>query len=252
MVKLSYKFSLWLLITVFVLVVPLKNKVFAYGGGGGGEGGDGGSGSSVSSSLSSAGGPPDSSDYEEEYIDPMFQTPQWAKPVPPHKKDPWSLKKKPDHWPNKKWQEYIKKRSEIWVEQSEEANAGKKRAERNHTIAKGTGYVAAGAGAVVGAIAAPAIAPTILIISVAGDGAATTAGSLAEGKSFKESAKDGVKKAVSTAIFSKLSTGKKGLDAAVGFATGQGYDNANTSSSGMTNTMPPPDTHDMMGRPGWK
>jgi hypothetical protein len=231
--KVIFKMILWIAATVFILGAPLNSTVFAYGGG------EGGGAVSTESSSGSPGGPP--SGWEEENIDPEFQTPDFVKNPPEKKRDPWGLKKKPGHWTNEQWSNYKKKQALIFQQQSKEANAEKENAEQNYTIAKGTGYVTAGAGAVVGVIAAPAVAPTILVISIVGDGAATTAGSLAEGKDIGESVKDGVKKSVSSAILSKVTTGKNAADALIGFAGGQGYDHMNSSGNEPSNQMPPPD-----------
>ena len=81
------------------------------------------------------------------------------------------MKEKPKHWTKKHWKHYIKKRQSIFRHEQKEAHQDMDTANRNHNIAKGTGYVASGAGAVVGAVTAPAVAPVIVIISVVGDGA---------------------------------------------------------------------------------
>ncbi len=231
--KINFKMILWIAATTFILGTLINSSDFAYG-----EGGEGGDNNS-SSFGGSPGGPP--LGYDEEGIDPEFRTPDFVYNPPEKKRDPWGLKNKPSHWSDTQWKQYKKKRYEIFKEQQKEAFEGKSKADRNLNIAKGTGYVAAGAGAVVGAVAAPAVAPTIIVISTVGDGAAATAGSLAEGKDVGESLKDGLKKSAASAILSKVTTGKKAADAFIGFAGGQIYDNSKSSDKGPSNQLPPPD-----------
>lgn len=248
---------LWIFVTVFALNAVFTGNLFACNGGGGGGGGGNpadsdsytgdpvstGTGSTTGSSTGGASsGSSSSSGWEEENIDPQFRTPDFVKNDPPAKeRDPWGLKTKPDQWPEEKWKGYVKKRQSEFTQQLKEANEGKEKAELNDKIAQGTGLVATGAGAVVSVVAAPAVLPIVVGISVAGDGLAATAGSLAQGKSVGESLGDGVKKSVSSAVLSKVSAGKKGLDAAIGFGGSVGYDNINTQKKALPNQMPPPD-----------
>ncbi|MCF6245922.1 MAG: hypothetical protein L3J69_01045 [Desulfobacula sp.] len=230
--KVIFKMILWTVATVFVLGAPLHTTVFGYGGGEGGETQD------IIGSRSLGGPPPR---WDDENIEPEFRIPDFVKNPPVEKRDPWGAKIKPKHWTDKQWKEYKKKRNRIFRHEQKKAFGEMDKANRNHTIAKGTGYAATGAGAVIGLVAAPAVAPTIVIISIIGDGAATTAGSLAEGKSVKESLKDGAKKSVSSAILSKMSTGKQGVDAVTGVVGGFMYDNTESSDKQPVNHLPPPD-----------
>jgi hypothetical protein len=229
----DFKFLLLVVAAGIILEAPLNNTLFAYGGG------EGGGSTSVSSGSPDR--PPPG--WDGENIDPIFRTPDFVKNPPEKKRDPWGAKKKPKHWTDKQWRSYKEKRNREWKLQEKEAHAEKDTANRNDIIARGAGLAATGAGAVVGAVAAPAIVPTIVAISIAGDGAAATFGSLAEGKDIKTALKDGVKKSISSKILSKVSTGKAGVDAAMGLFGGLGYDNIDTTSSGKgpSNQLPPPD-----------
>jgi len=225
---------------VVCLMLPLGGTAFAYG--------DGGGSGDVDQTVST-GGTGVVPGYEEEFIDPEFRTPDFVYPKEEKEntiENTWGkhVKKKPAHWTEKQWRDYKRKRQRIFEHQQKQSFGEKKSADRKLTIAKGTGVAASAAGAVIGAVAAPAVAPTIVIISVTGDGLAATAGSLADGKSAKESLKDGLKKAGTSAILSKMGNavggGKTG--AALEFVGGQAYDNASPSTSGPINHhMPPPD-----------
>lgn len=224
--------------TALMLHLFTASQVFAYAGEGDG---GGGSSSGFTSSGSSGGPPPDTSGWEEENIDPEFRTPDFVKNPPEKKRDPWSVKKKPKHWTDTQWKEFLKKKRAEHALQQKEAFDEEKKADLNLKIAQGTGLGATAASAVVGAVAAPAVAPTVVVISIVGDGTAATAGSLAEGKDLGTSLGDGLKKTTSSAILSKVQTGKKLGDALVGFGGSVGYDNANSSGKSMGPQMPPPD-----------
>ncbi|THB73466.1 MAG: hypothetical protein D3926_23895 [Desulfobacteraceae bacterium] len=195
--------------------------------------------------------------YDDDEIDPGFGAPGFVYPKEDktntiantwgaHKKD------KPAHWTGSKWRSYQKKRQSIYRYEAKENIKAGNRADRNYKIAKGVGVAAAAGGAVVGAAASPAAAPAIYIIGVGGDGAAATAGSLAEGKSLKEAAKDGAKKSLSSALLGKVGSGK--TNAALGFAGGQAVDDSMGSGidSSLVNQMPEPDGYGIGMQPHWK
>jgi hypothetical protein len=225
------------------------SQVFAYGGGGD----DNDSDEDFSNFSGSPGGPPTAaSDFEEENIDPEFRTPDFVKNDHPYNRDPWSVIKKPPQWTDSQWKSFLEKMIRENNMRSGEALSEADAADLKYKIAKGTGYAATAAGSVVGAIAAPAAVPTIIIISAGGDAAATTAGNLAEGKDLGESLKEGLKKSASSVIIAKMATGKKAADAFIGFAGSVGYDNMQTSDKPMTNHMPPPDFTTPGGHPIYK
>ena len=220
---------------VALLITPFENTAFAYGGGSSG----GGARGEVDPQEAASGGLPGVvPGYEEEDIGIAGGTASLDPPPEGNTlENTWGkhLKKKPSHWTEKQWNDYVKKRQSIYRHQKNKAFEEEKSEDRKLKIAQGTGMAASAAGAVVGAVAAPAVAPTIVIISVTGDGLAATAGSLAEGKSVKESVKDGLKKSASSAILSKVGSGK--TNAAIGFVGGQIYDNVDPSSGTPNNGM---------------
>jgi len=244
--KSFFQFVMGTVVLVAIIAVPLGGTAFAYGGGG--------SSDAVDPAVST-GGTGVVPGFEEENIDTGVAGGP-ATLDPPEEEstleNTWGKhhKTKPPHWTQKQWRDYTSKRQSIFRHQKNQAVEEEKSADRKLTIAKGTGMVASAAGAVVGAVAAPAVAPTIVIISVAGDGLAATAGSLADGKSVKESVKDGVKKSVSSAILSKVGSGK--TNAVIGFVGGQAYDNASPQSNKSQQHMywhnQAPEHHDSFGR----
>lgn len=241
MTKQVFRYMLRTSLLFFILMLPLGSLAFAYGGDG-------------DQSQNSAGeSSPDN--YGQMNIEPQFRPPDFVYPEEDKEntlENTWGnhVKHKPKHWSDSQWRQYKSKRQGILEHKAEKAHTAHNKARLKHQAAKGVGLAAAAAGAVVGAVATPAVAPTILIISVAGDGAAATAGSLAEGKSFLESAGDGVKKAIVSTLLSKVGSGN--TNAAAGFAGGQAYDNIGPTSKGPTNQMPPPDTYAIGLQPGWK
>lgn len=239
--KAFCKFIVWASIIGFILVVPLTGLVVATGGGGDGGGGGGGDGdvSGGSAALSNFipgetttifGAP----DIAGNTITIMDKTNNIANTWGGHTKD------KPDHWSDEQWRSYLKKRQGIFRDQQMRAFNNMNAANRNLNIARGTGKAAAAAGALVGAMAAPAAGPVITIISITGDGAAATAGSLSEGKTLRRSLNDGIKKAACTAILSKVCLGGKAANASKDFVGGQIYDHSAATPLKMKNRMPPP------------
>ena len=231
MKKRVFRYSVGVAFLVFLLITPFGNTAFAYGGGSSG-------GGITDQKEVSAGEPGVIPGYEEEDFGVAGDTASLDPPPEGNTlENTWGkhLKKKPSHWTEKQWKDYVKKRQGIHRHQKNEAFEEEKSEDRKLKIAQGTGMAASAAGAVIGAVAAPAVAPTIVIISVAGDGLAATAGSLAEGKSVKESVKDGLKKSASSAILSTVGSGK--TNAVIGFVGGQIYDNVDPSSGTPNNGM---------------
>ena len=236
-----FRYMLGTIFLIFLLVLPLGSLAFAYGG-------------DVEQPESST-GESSQGNYDPMNIDPEFRPPDFVYPEEDKEstlENTWGnhVKQKPKHWSDSQWRKYKSKRQRIFEHQAKKAHAEHNKARQKHQAAKGVGLAAAAAGTVIGAVATPAVAPTILIISIAGDGVAATAGSLAEGKSIKEASGDGVKKVIISTLLSGVGTGK--TNAAAGFAGGQAYDNIGPTSKGPTNQMPPPDTIAIGLQPGWK